>query len=35
MDLDHPVCNSTNNTVIESEFSEEVNNENTEPSRKI
>ena len=35
MDLDHPVRNSTNNTVIESEFSEEVSDENIEPSRKI
>ena len=35
MDIDHPVCNSTNNTVIESEVSEEVSDENTEPSRKI
>ena len=35
MDLDHPVRNSTHNTVIESEFSEEVSDENTEPSRKI
>ena len=29
------VRNSTNNTVIESEVSEEVSDENTEPSRKI
>ena len=35
MDIDHPVRNSTNNTVIESEVSEEVSDENTEPSRKI
>ena len=35
MDMDHPVRNSTNNTVIESEVSEEVSDENTEPSRKI
>ena len=34
-DIDHPVRNSTNNTVIESEVSEEVSDENTEPSRKI
>ena len=25
MDIDHPVCNSANNMVIESEVSEEVN----------
>ena len=35
MDIGHPVRNSTNNTVIESEVSEEVSDENTEPSRKI
>ena len=35
MDIDHPVRNSTNNTVIESEVSEELSDENTEPSRKI
>ena len=35
MDIDHPVRNSTNNTVIESEVSKEVSDENTEPSRKI
>ena len=35
MDIDHPVRNSTNNTVIESEVSEEVSDKNTEPSRKI
>ena len=35
MDMDHPVRNSTNNTVIEREVSEEVSDENTEPSRKI
>ena len=35
MDIDHPVRNSTNNTVIESEVSEEVSDESTEPSRKI
>ena len=35
MDKDHPVRNSTNNTVIESEVSEEVSDENTKPSRKI
>ena len=35
MDIDHPLRNSTNNTVIESEVSEEVSDENTEPSRKI
>ena len=35
MDIDHPVHNSTNNTVIESEVSEEVSDENTEPSKKI
>ena len=35
MDIDHPVRNSTHNTVIESEVSEEVSDENTEPSRKI
>ena len=29
MDIDHPVRNSTNNTVIESEVSEEVTDENT------
>ena len=29
--MDHPVRNSTNNTVIESEVSEEVSDENTEP----
>ena len=34
MDLDHPVRNSTNNTVIESEVSEEDVDENTKPSRK-
>ena len=28
MDMDHPVRNSTNNTVIESEVSEEVSDEN-------
>ena len=30
MDIDHPVRNSTNNTVIESEVSEEVSDENTQ-----
>ena len=35
MDIDHPARNSTNNTVIESEVSEEVRDENTEPSRNI
>ena len=38
MDIDHPVRESTgryNNTVIESEVSEELSDENTEPSRKI
>ena len=30
MDIDHPVRNSTNNTAIESEVSEEVSDENTE-----
>ena len=35
VDIDQPVRNSTNNTVIESEVSEEVSDENTEPSRKI
>ena len=34
MDIDHPVRNSTNNTVIESDVSEEVSDGNTEPSRK-
>ena len=34
MNIDPPVCNSTNNLVIESEVSEEVRGENTEPSRK-
>ena len=33
MDIDHPVCNRTNNTVIESEVSEEVSDENTEKQR--
>ena len=35
MDIDHPVRNSTKNTVIKREVSEEVSNENTEPSRNI
>ena len=35
MDKDHPVRKRTNKTVIESEVSEEVNDENTEPSRNI
>ena len=41
MDIDHPVRNSTNNTVgwfesgVESEVSKEVSDENTEPRRKI
>ena len=32
--IDHPVRNSTNNTVIKSEVSEELSDENREPSRK-
>ena len=35
MDIDHPVRHSTNNTVIESEVSEEVSDKNTELSRNI
>ena len=35
MGIDHPVRNSTNNTVIESEVSEEVSDENTEQSGNI
>ena len=35
IDIDHPVRNSTNNTVIESEVFEEVSDQNTEPSRSI
>ena len=35
MDIDHPVRNSINIMVIESEVSEEVSDENTEPNRKI
>ena len=35
MDIAHPVHSSANNTVIESDVSEEVSDENTESSRNI
>ena len=35
IDIDHPVSKCANYTVIESEVSDKVNNENTEPSKNI
>ena len=34
MDIDYPVSNSTNYTVIESEVSEKVSDENTEKQKQ-